>query len=88
MIISSSIVFTLLFQGSSTRGGKRAYRIAHALDFVATRSDPKPWIGFSDITILHLALWHHCHIPGFMARTWLGTNGISAPPRRHRCAGR
>jgi muramoyltetrapeptide carboxypeptidase len=49
----------------TTRGGKGAYRIAHALDFAAARSDPKPWIGLSDITILHLALWCHCRIPGF-----------------------
>jgi len=49
----------------TTRGGKGAYRIAHALDFAAARTDPKPWIGFSDITILHLALWHHCRIPSF-----------------------
>jgi muramoyltetrapeptide carboxypeptidase len=49
----------------TTRGGKGAYRIAHALDFTAARSDPKPLIGFSDITILHLAMWHHCRISGF-----------------------
>src|ERR1043165_987553 len=49
----------------TTRGGKGSYRIAHALDFDAARRDPKPCIGFSDITILHLALWHHCRIPGF-----------------------
>jgi muramoyltetrapeptide carboxypeptidase LdcA involved in peptidoglycan recycling len=40
----------------STRGGKGSYRIAHALDFAAAARDPKPLIGFSDITILHLAL--------------------------------
>ena len=34
----------------TTRGGKGAYRIAHALDFAAARSDPKPCIGFSDAT--------------------------------------
>ena len=49
----------------STRGGKGAYRIAHALDFEAARRDPKPLVGFSDITILHLALWKRCRIPGF-----------------------
>jgi muramoyltetrapeptide carboxypeptidase len=49
----------------STRGGKGAYRIAHALDFAAAAANPKPVIGFSDITILHLALWRHCHLAGF-----------------------
>ena len=49
----------------TTTGGKGAHRIVHALDFAAARNDPKPWIGFSDITILHLSLWHHCHISGF-----------------------
>ena len=47
----------------TTRGGKGSYRIAHAIDFAAARADPKPWIGFSDVTILHLALWHHCRLP-------------------------
>jgi len=49
----------------TTRGGKGAYRIAHALDFTATRSDPKPLVGYSDITILHLALWRECQLVGF-----------------------
>jgi muramoyltetrapeptide carboxypeptidase len=49
----------------STRGGKGAYRIAHALDFDAARRDPKPLVGYSDITILHLALWQRCKLVGF-----------------------
>jgi muramoyltetrapeptide carboxypeptidase len=49
----------------STRGGKGSYRIAHALDFSAARKNPKPLIGYSDITILHLALWQHCGFAGF-----------------------
>lgn len=49
----------------STRGGKGAYRIAHGLDFEAGRRDPKPLVGFSDITILHLALWQQCRLAGF-----------------------
>jgi muramoyltetrapeptide carboxypeptidase LdcA involved in peptidoglycan recycling len=44
----------------TTKGGKCAYRIAHALDFAAALRDPKPLIGYSDITILHLALWRQC----------------------------
>jgi muramoyltetrapeptide carboxypeptidase len=34
----------------STTGGKGAYRIAHALDFAAAIRDPKPLIGYSEIT--------------------------------------
>lgn len=51
----------------STSGGKGAYRIADGLDFAAMRQDPKPLVGFSDITILHLAVWHHCSVAGFHA---------------------
>ena len=46
----------------ATRGGAGAYRIADALDFAAARADPKPLLGFSDITPLHLALLHHAGI--------------------------
>jgi muramoyltetrapeptide carboxypeptidase len=46
----------------STRGGAGAYRIADALDFDLVRADPKPLVGFSDITHLHLALWQHCRL--------------------------
>lgn len=49
----------------TTRGGKGSYRIAHGLDFEAARLNPKPLIGFSDITILHLALWRECRAVGF-----------------------
>jgi muramoyltetrapeptide carboxypeptidase len=49
----------------TTRGGKGAYRIAHALDFTAARNHPKPLIGYSDITILHLALWQQSRVVGF-----------------------
>ncbi|MFD9705208.1 LD-carboxypeptidase [Lentzea sp. NPDC059081] len=48
----------------ATRGGAGAYRIADDLDFAAVRADPKPLVGFSDITNLHLALWRHCRIAG------------------------
>ncbi|MYV39652.1 hypothetical protein GT030_12425 [Streptomyces sp. SID1328] len=41
----------------ATRGGKGAYRIVDDLDIGALRRDPKPLVGFSDITHLHLALW-------------------------------
>lgn len=43
----------------TTTGGAGAYRIADGLDFDAIRRDPKPLVGFSDITALHLALCAH-----------------------------
>jgi muramoyltetrapeptide carboxypeptidase len=46
----------------TTRGGKGSYRIANAIDFDAVRQDPKPLIGFSDITFLHQALYRHCRL--------------------------
>ena len=49
----------------ATCGGKGAYRIADGLDFDAAHADPKPLIGHSETTILHLALWKHCRIGGF-----------------------
>ncbi|SEP72093.1 S66 peptidase family protein [Lentzea albida] len=48
----------------ATRGGAGAYRIAHDVDFDAVKADPKPLVGFSDITSLHLALWRHCRVAG------------------------
>jgi muramoyltetrapeptide carboxypeptidase len=38
----------------TTRGGAGSYRIAHGVDTDAVRADPKPLVGFSDITSLHL----------------------------------
>jgi muramoyltetrapeptide carboxypeptidase len=46
----------------TTRGGKGAYRIADRIDFAPARLDPKPLVGFSDATILHLALSKHCNV--------------------------
>jgi muramoyltetrapeptide carboxypeptidase len=48
----------------TTRGGAGAYRLIDDLDIDAVRSDPKPLVGFSDITYLHLALWQQCRMPG------------------------
>ncbi|MFD8816271.1 LD-carboxypeptidase [Streptomyces sp. NPDC059627] len=43
-------------------GGKGTYRIVDDLDTDALRRDPKPVVGFSDITHLHLALWTRCRL--------------------------
>ena len=44
----------------TTRGGAGAYRIADRIDFGAVSADPKPVVGFSDITFIQLALMRHC----------------------------
>lgn len=47
----------------TTRGGAGAYRICDDIDFDAVRADPKPVVGFSDITYLHMALWREASLP-------------------------
>ncbi|WP_414938596.1 S66 peptidase family protein [Amycolatopsis sp. cmx-11-51] len=48
----------------ATTGGAGAYRSADEIDFNAVRADPRPLVGFSDITSPHLALWRHCGLAG------------------------
>jgi muramoyltetrapeptide carboxypeptidase len=48
----------------ATRGGKGAYRLADRLDVAAVRRDPKLLVGFSEITVLHLALWKATGVAG------------------------
>lgn len=57
----------------TTRGGAGAYRIADDIDFSAVLSDPKPLIGFSDITYLHLSLLENCQLGGIHGCLW-GSN--------------
>ncbi|HJP81822.1 MAG TPA: LD-carboxypeptidase [Candidatus Saccharimonadales bacterium] len=54
----------------TTRGGKGAYRIVDGLDFDTIRRDPKLLVGFSEITILQLALWKQCRIPTLHSAVW------------------
>lgn len=42
-----------------TRGGYGVQRIVDGVDLQAVRLDPKPVVGFSDITGLQLTLWRH-----------------------------
>jgi muramoyltetrapeptide carboxypeptidase len=65
-----------------TRGGYGAQRIVDYLDMDAVRRDPKPVVGFSDITALQLALWRGARLasvygPGL---AWLPS---SLPVRDH-----
>jgi muramoyltetrapeptide carboxypeptidase len=48
----------------ASRGGKGAYRIVDRIDFGAVRADPKLLVGFSEITILHLAVLQRSRVPG------------------------
>jgi muramoyltetrapeptide carboxypeptidase len=48
----------------TTRGGAGSYRIIDDIDFDAARRDPKPVVGFSDISCVHLALWEHARVVG------------------------
>lgn len=60
----------------ATRGGAGAYRISNSIDFSVVQSDPKPMLGFSDITNLHLSLLMHCGLGGIHGCLW-GHNAIA-----------
>ncbi len=47
------------------RGGYGAHRLLDALDYDLIRAHPKVFIGYSDITALHLALHTHCQFVTF-----------------------
>lgn len=47
------------------RGGYGAMRLLDKLDYDAARRDPKPLVGYSDITALHLALAARAAVVGF-----------------------
>lgn len=46
------------------RGGYGTLRLLPHLDYAAARRHPKLLVGYSDITALHLALFHHAGLPG------------------------
>lgn len=47
------------------RGGYGAMRILEQVDYEAVRANPRPIIGFSDITALHQAIALHAGVAGF-----------------------
>jgi muramoyltetrapeptide carboxypeptidase len=57
----------------ATMGGAGAYRIVDGIDMAAVRADPKPVVGFSDITNLHVALWAATGVAGVHGS--VGTGG-------------
>jgi muramoyltetrapeptide carboxypeptidase len=48
----------------ASRGGKGAYRLLELLDYSAVEADPKLVVGFSEVTIIHLAILQRCSVPG------------------------
>lgn len=60
------------------RGGAGAYRISEGIDFAAVRNDPKPLVGFSDITSMHLSLYNHCQLGSIHGCLFGNTAQVSA----------
>ena len=54
------------------RGGYGAMRLLRSLDYAALKSNPRPLIGFSDITAFHAAIWKECGIVSFHGPTARG----------------
>ncbi len=54
------------------RGGYGAMRLLRDIDYKALRSNPRPFIGFSDITAFHAAIWKECGIVSFHGPTARG----------------
>ncbi|GAB5408868.1 MAG: hypothetical protein BalsKO_12330 [Balneolaceae bacterium] len=48
-----------------TRGGWGCNRILPFLDYELIKANPKPLIGFSDITSLHMAIFHKTRLVTF-----------------------
>lgn len=51
------------------RGGSTAWQVLPLLDYAAIAAHPKPFIGFSDVTTLHLALQRRCGLVTFHGPT-------------------
>ncbi|MBO3102260.1 S66 peptidase family protein [Cellulomonas fengjieae] len=66
-------------------GGQTAFGYLDLIDLEAIRTDPKPILGYSDISLLHLALYARTGLVGFhadMATPGFGDGWQSAPPPR------
>lgn len=51
------------------RGGSTAWQVLPYLDYELIRANPKPFIGYSDITTLHLAFQQRCSLATFHGPT-------------------
>ncbi|GAA2709917.1 S66 peptidase family protein [Actinoplanes palleronii] len=66
-------------------GGMTAFGYLDLVDLDAVRADPKPILGYSDISLLHLALYARTGLVGFhadMAVPGFGGHWQTAPPER------
>ena len=54
------------------RGGYGAMRLLPDIDYEGLKSNPRPFIGFSDITAFHAAIWKECGIVSFHGPTARG----------------
>ena len=54
------------------RGGYGAMRLLPGIDYESLRRRPRPFIGFSDITAFHAAIWRECGIVSFHGPTARG----------------
>jgi len=61
------------------RGGYGAMRLLDKLDYEAARRDPKPLVGYSDITALHLALAARAGVVGFSGIMATAGSGLGEP---------
>ena len=52
-----------------TRGGSTAWQLLPLLDYACIAAHPKPFIGFSDVTTLHLAIQQRCGFVTFHGPT-------------------
>lgn len=57
------------------RGGETAWQLLPYLDYACIAAHPKPFIGFSDITTLHLAIQRRCGLVTFHGPTANGVLG-------------
>lgn len=66
-------------------GGNGTTAYLDRIDYDAVRRDPKPLLGYSDITALHLALHSQTGLVGFHADLAHGFSGVHWPqsPERH-----
>ena len=66
-----------------TRGGWGSAELLPLLDAQILRANPKPFIGYSDHTSLHLYLWNLSHLPTFYApmaaADWSNPDGVHHP---------
>ena len=66
-----------------TRGGWGSAELLPLLDAEIVRTNPKPFIGYSDHTSLHAWMWNECGLPtvygAMVASDWAKDDGVDEP---------